>query len=39
MNEIIKNSIEARKNAIFISYNITDKGILKQIDNYFKKFR
>lgn len=39
MNEIIKNSIEARKNAIFISYNITDKGILKQIDNYFKRFR
>ena len=37
MNEIVKNSIDARRNAIFSSYNITDEGILLQIDNYFKK--
>ena len=37
MNEIVKNSIDARKNAIFSSYNIKDEGILLQINNYFDK--
>ena len=37
MNEIVKNSIEARKNAIFSSYEITDKSILDRIDEYFNR--
>ena len=37
MNEIVKNSIEARKNAIFSSYDIKDEGILLQINQYFDK--
>ena len=37
MEEIVKNSIEARKNAIFNSYNVTDKKMLDKIDNLFNR--
>ena len=37
MVEVIKQSIEARKNAIFSSYNVEDKKMLDKIDNLFKK--
>ena len=37
MNEIIKPSIESRKNALFSSYDIKDPGNLKNIEDYFKK--
>ena len=37
MNEILKPSIESRKNALFSAYDIKDKGNLQTIDNYFKK--
>ena len=37
MNEIVKQSIDSRKNAIFSGYNVTDKGILNKIENLFKR--
>lgn len=37
MNEIIKPSIESRKNALFSAYDIKDPGNLKTIDDYFKR--
>ena len=37
MEEIVKNSIEARKSAIFNSYNITDKKMLDKIEDLFKR--
>lgn len=37
MNEIIKNSVESRKTAIFSSYNITDQDLLNKIDDYFNR--
>lgn len=37
MDNIIRNSIDARKNAIFNSYNVTDKKMLDKIDDLFKR--
>lgn len=37
MNEILKASIDSRRNALFASYDIKDPGNLKIIDDYFKK--
>ena len=37
MNDIIKPSIESRKQALFSSYDIKDEGNLKTIDDYFKR--
>lgn len=37
MNEMVKNSVESRKTAIFSSYEITDEKLLKKIDDYFNK--
>jgi len=33
MNDLVKNSIESRKNAIFNSYNITEKSMIVDIVN------
>lgn len=35
MDKYIESSIKARKDAIFNTYNVTDKGILKKIDGVF----
>ena len=37
MNDIIKPSIESRKQALFSAYDIQDPGNLKTIEDYFKK--
>lgn len=37
MEELIKNSIDARYNAFMNYYDITDKSIQKKIDDLFKK--
>lgn len=37
MDDIIKASIESRKNALFSAYNIKDEGNLKTIDDYFRR--
>ena len=37
MNDIVKASVESRKNALFASYNIKDPGTLSKIDEYFKR--
>ena len=37
MDDIIKSSIESRRNAIFSTYNVKDSGNLKTIEDYFKK--
>lgn len=37
MNDIIKPSIESRKQALFSAYDIKDPGNLKTIEDYFKK--
>lgn len=37
MNEMVKNSIEARRNAIFSSYDIKDESLLDRIDEYFNR--
>ncbi len=37
MDKIVKQTIDARKNAIFSSYNVTDKAILKRIEDLFKR--
>ena len=37
MNEILRPSIESRKNALFSAYDIKDPGNLEAINNYFKK--
>lgn len=37
MNEIIKPSIESRRQALFSAYDIKDEGNLKTIDDYFKR--
>lgn len=37
MNDIVKQSIDGRKTAIFNSYNITDQGILDKIEDLFKR--
>ena len=35
MNDLVKNSIESRKNSIFNSYNITDQNLIEKIENLF----
>ena len=37
MEAVVKQVIDARKNAIFSSYNITDKAMLDKIDNLFTR--
>lgn len=37
MNDLIKTSIESRRNALFSAYDIKDPGNLKTIDDYFVK--
>ena len=37
METVIKQVIDARKSAIFSSYNITDQDILNKIEDLFKK--
>ena len=37
MNDIVKSSVESRKNALFASYDIKDPGTLSKIDEYFKR--
>lgn len=37
MDNLIKSSIESRKNAIFASYDVKDPGNLKNIEEFFKK--
>lgn len=37
MNEIVKNSVESRRTAIFSSYSINDQELLNKIEDYFKK--
>lgn len=37
MNDLVKNSIESRKIAIYNSYNITDKSIIDKMEDLFKR--
>ena len=37
MDDLIKNSIQSRKDSIFTVYEVTDKKLLKEIDDLFKK--
>lgn len=37
MNEIVKNSVESRRTAIFSYYSINDQELLNKIEDYFKK--
>lgn len=37
MNDLVKNSIESRKNAVYSAYDITDQGIIQKIENLFKR--
>ena len=37
MNDLVKNSIDSRKNAILSSYNITEKSMLDKIESLFKR--
>lgn len=37
MNEIVKNSIETRKQAFTCAYNITDQLLIKKIDDLFNR--
>ena len=37
MNDLVKSSIESRKNAIFNAYNITEQNIIEKIENLFKR--
>ena len=37
MNEMVKNSIDARKNAIYNTYEITDDKLKKEIDELFDR--
>lgn len=37
MNEIVKNSVESRRTAIFSSYSINDQELLNKIEDYFKR--
>ena len=37
MDNLIKNSIQSRKNSIFTIYEVKDKNLLKEIDDVFKK--
>jgi len=35
MDEYVKNSIDSRKNALFATYDVTDKGIFDKIEKLF----
>ena len=37
MNDLVKNSIDSRKNAVFSAYNITDQSIIDKIEDLFKR--
>ena len=37
MNEMVKNSVEARKQAIYNAYNIDDSNIKKTLDDFFSE--
>ena len=37
MNEMVKNSVEARKQAIYNAYNIDDNNIKKTLDDFFNE--
>ena len=37
MNDLVKTSIEGRKNAIFSAYNVTDQNIIDRIDELFNR--
>ena len=37
MNDLVKNSVESRKMAIYNNYIITNQNILDKIDDYFKR--
>ena len=37
MDNIVKTSVESRRNALFSAYDIKDPGNLKTIDDYFKR--
>ena len=37
MNELVKNSIECRKTAIFSAYNIEDQSLIEEIDSLFNR--
>ena len=37
MNEMVKNSVEARKQAIYNAYNIDDSNIKKTLDDFFNE--
>ena len=37
MNDLVKSSIEGRKNAIFSAYNITEQSIVAKIEDLFKR--
>ena len=37
MNELVKNSIDAKRKAMFDYHDIENKKLLEKIDNYFKK--
>ena len=37
MNDLIKNSVDSRKNAIFANYTITDQALLNKINDYFNR--
>jgi head-tail adaptor len=37
MNDLVKNSIESRKNAIFSAYDIKDQSIIDKMEDLFKR--
>ena len=37
MNDLVKASIEGRKNAIFSAYDITEQSIIDKIEDLFKR--
>ena len=37
MNELVKNSIDSRKNAIYNGYNITEQRMIEKIEDLFKR--
>jgi len=37
MNDLVRNSIESRKNAILSSYSITEQSVIDKIENLFKR--
>ena len=37
MNDLVKNSIDSRKNALFNTYNITDQRLIEKIEDLFAR--